>query len=52
LDTTKVVILKDKDTKFEEKEFKAINLEKYNGNSSVEELIINNYKNLYKGIES
>lgn len=52
LDPTKVVILKDKDTKFEEKEFKVINLEKYNGNSSVEELIINNYRSLYKGIES
>lgn len=51
LDPTKVVILKDKDTKFEEVGFKVINLEKYNGNNSAEEIIVNNYKNLYKGIK-
>lgn len=51
LDPIKVVILKDKDTKFEEIGFKVINLEKYNGNNSAEEIIVNNYKNLYKGIK-
>ena len=50
LDPTKVIILKDKDTKFEGTGFNVINLEKFNGNNSAEELIVNNYRNLYKGI--
>lgn len=51
LDSTKIVILKDKDTEFNEAGFKVVNLEKYNGNNSAEEIIVNNYKKLYKGIK-
>lgn len=52
LDPKKVIVLKDKDTKFEETGFKVISFEKYNNKNGVEELIINNYKSLYDGLKN
>ena len=52
LDPKKVIVLKDKDTKFEETGYKVISFEKYNNKNGVEDLIINNYKSLYDGLKN
>ena len=52
LDTKKVIILKDKDTKFEDAKYKVINFEHYDIKVSGEKLVFNNYMNLYNAIKN
>lgn len=50
LDPSKVILLKDKETAFTTEGYRFIELERYNGNISVEELLIRNYTSMYEGI--
>lgn len=51
LDTSKVIILKDVNTDFEyESDIKVVNLYSYNCDLSVEDMIVDNYKQVYKSI--
>ena len=52
IDPKKVIILKDKDTKFEDAKYKVINFEHYDSKVSGEKLVFNNYMNLYNAIKN
>jgi len=51
LDPTKVIVLKDNETPFVDLGYKGINLTRYDGNVSIDEVILRNYKALYEIIE-
>jgi ABC-type Zn uptake system ZnuABC Zn-binding protein ZnuA len=51
LNPTKVIVLKDKETPFVEEGYKVINLTRYDGNISIDELILRNYNAFYEIIE-
>ncbi|PRR83109.1 metal ABC transporter substrate-binding protein [Clostridium vincentii] len=51
LDSNKVIVLKDNGTIITEEGYKVINLTSYDGNVSIEELILKNHKALYDIIE-
>jgi len=51
LDPTKVIVLKDNETLFNEEGYKVIKLTRYDGNVSTDELILRNYKAVYEIIE-
>lgn len=51
LDPNKVIVLKDNGTIITEEGYKVINLTSYDGNTSIDELILKNYKALYDIIE-
>lgn len=51
LDPKKVIVLKDNETPVVEEGYKVINLTRYDGNVSIDELMLRNYKALYEIIE-
>ncbi|MBD7912976.1 MULTISPECIES: zinc ABC transporter substrate-binding protein [Clostridium] len=51
LDPTKVIVLKDRETPMTEVGYKVVTLDRYDGNSDVQDLIEKNYKSFYDLIE-
>lgn len=51
LDPNKVIVLKDHETPVLQEGYRVANLTKYDGNVSIEELILKNYKTVYEIIE-
>lgn len=52
LDPKKVIVLKDNETPFVEEGYKVVNLTRYDGNVSIDELMLRNYKAVYEIIET
>ncbi|MBE6051542.1 MAG: ABC transporter substrate-binding protein [Clostridium sp.] len=51
LDPAKVLVLKDTRTELHEEGFRVVNLQSYATNSTIEDMIVNNYKTFYDFIE-